>query len=412
MGLYSSIILYIALFLGLYYQIFILITFFENETDKKCLKSISSDSPDLPSVSIIVPCFNEENTVQKTIASLLELNYPKDKLLITVVDDGSTDSTYEKAMTFVNHERVKIFTQKNGGKFSAMNFGIKNSNTDVVACLDADSMVTKDALIKMIPYFNGENIVAVTPAMKVYNPKSILRRIQNTEYNVSILLKKIMSKLDAIHVTPGPFSLFKREIFEKIGYFKAAYNTEDMEIAFRIQSFRYRIANCPNALVYTVTPDTFKKLYKQRIRWAYGFLKNLQDYRHILFNPKYGNIGMLTLPFAALSIAISILIFWNTVYNFAYYIIEHIHKYFIAGFSFRWFSLDLFYLNTSSIALLTFIVFCLGLGVILLSWKMSKEKFANTIDIFYFVTLYGFIAPLWIIKASYNAVLSKQSSWR
>ena len=327
MGLYSSIILYIALFLGLYYQIFILITFFENETDKKCLKSISSDSPDLPSVSIIVPCFNEENTVQKTIASLLELNYPKDKLLITVVDDGSTDSTYEKAMTFVNHERVKIFTQKNGGKFSAMNFGIKNSNTDVVACLDADSMVTKDALIKMIPYFNGENIVAVTPAMKVYNPKSILRRIQNTEYNVSILLKKIMSKLDAIHVTPGPFSLFKREIFEKIGYFKAAYNTEDMEIAFRIQSFRYRIANCPNALVYTVTPDTFKKLYKQRIRWAYGFLKNLQDYRHILFNPKYGNIGMLTLPFAALSIAISILIFWNTVYNFAYYIIEHIDRF-------------------------------------------------------------------------------------
>jgi biofilm PGA synthesis N-glycosyltransferase PgaC len=161
----------------------------------------------------------------------------------------------------------------------------------------------------MIPYFNESMVMAVTPAMKVHHAGNILQKIQSAEYNIGILLKSIMHKLEAIHVTPGPFSLFKKEIFEKIGYFKHAHNTEDMEIAFRLQEHRYRIANCPNAFVYTITPNTFKKLYKQRTRWTYGFLKNVQDYRHMLFNSKYGNMGMLTLPFAISFSAIALIVY-------------------------------------------------------------------------------------------------------
>ena len=412
MAIYSSTIIYISLFIGLYYQVFILLTFFENKSENKKNEMASIKNAELPSVSIIVPCFNEEKTLEKTVLSLLGLNYPKNKLFITIVDDGSKDSTYKKALELTKYPNVKAYTQANGGKFVALNFGIKNSNTEIVGCLDADSTVHPDSLLKMIPLFKGKNVMAVTPAMKVHNPKTILQKIQNTEYNIGIFLKKIMANLDAIHVTPGPFSLFKKEIFEKIGYFKHAHNTEDMEIAFRIQNNHYRIANCANAFVYTITPATFKKLYKQRTRWTYGFLKNAQDYKHMFLNPKYGNIGMLTLPFAIITSVVALLIFGNTIYNFIQYIVEHIEKYITVGFSFHTPSFDPFYLNTNSIVLLTTVMFLCSVALIALAWKMAEGKIRMRLDIVYFIALYGFIAPIWLAKASYNAITSKAVPWR
>ncbi len=412
MTTYSSIVLYTALFFGLYYQVFILITFFEKETGQKPRKISLDELGSLPSVSIIVPCFNEEKTVEKTVLSLLELNYPKEKLFISIVDDGSTDSTYSKALELTKYPNVSAFTQKNGGKFTALNFGIRNATTDIVGCLDADSTVHENALLKMVPYLEEHNVMAVTPAMKVHNPKTLLQKIQNAEYNIGILLKKIMGKLDAIHVTPGPFSLFKKEVFEKIGYFRHAHNTEDMEIAFRIQENRYRIANCPTAYVYTITPPTFKKLYKQRTRWTYGFFRNAHDYKHMFFNRKYGNLGMLTLPFAIISSNIALLIFGNTLYNFASYIVEHIERYIVAGFTFKWLSFDPFFLNTNSIILLTVVMFCCSLFIMALAWKMAEGKIRFSRDILYFIAFYGFIAPLWLIKAAYNVALSKPATWR
>lgn len=412
MPFYSSIILYIALFFGLYYQIFLLLTFFEDETIENDKKIASINDLNLPSVTIMVPCFNEERTLEKTVLSLLELNYPKYKLFITVVDDGSTDSTYKKALELTRFPNVQVYTQKNGGKFTALNFGIKKANTEIVGCLDADSTVHKDSLLKMIPYFNDDKVMAVTPAMKVHNPQNILQKIQNTEYNIGILLKRIMGKLDAIHVTPGPFSLFKKEVFEKIGYFRHAHNTEDMEIAFRLQENRYRIANCPNAFVYTITPNTFKKLYKQRTRWTYGFLKNAQDYKHMFFNPKYGYMGMLTLPFAMIFSTIALVVFGNSIYNFITYVVVHIEKYLVTGFRIRFPSFDLFFLNTNSVFLLTFIMFCLSFAIIVMAWKMTEKNKATYVHIIYFITLYGFIAPLWLAKASYNVLLSRKTSWR
>jgi cellulose synthase/poly-beta-1,6-N-acetylglucosamine synthase-like glycosyltransferase len=412
MSVYSSVVIYISLFLGLYYQIFLLITFFEKSADKHGLGLANVNSPELPTVSIIVPCFNEEKTVEKTVLSLLKLNYPKEKLNIVVIDDGSTDSTYSTAQKLTKFENVKVFTQKNGGKYTALNFGIKNANTDVVGCLDADSTVHEDSLLKMIPYFNIRDVVAVTPAMKACKPKTFFQRMQNTEYNIGIFVKRVMGQLDAIHVTPGPFSLFKKDIFEKIGYFRHAHNTEDMEIAFRIQDHRYRIANCPTAFVYTITPPTFRKLYKQRIRWTYGFLKNAYDYRHMFMRSKYGHMGMLTLPFAVFSVVVVLLIFANTVYHVLSYVVEHIQRYLVAGFEFKMINFDLFYLNTHSIVLLTIAMFCGTLTIMALAWQMTEGKIRIGRDIIYFVAFYGFLAPIWLIKASYNAILSKGPSWR
>lgn len=409
----TSTIIYISLFFGLYYQIFLLITFFENKGDNKDGNIASMKSPFLPNVTIIVPCFNEEKTLEKTVDSLLGLRYPKDKLSIIVVDDGSKDNTYSVAQRLAkNNNRIRAFTQKNGGKFTALNFGIKLANTEIVGCLDADSSVHPDALLRMIPYFKKKKVVAVTPAMKVYNPINALQKMQNVEYNMGIFLKNIMGKLDAIHVTPGPFSIFKKDIFNKIGYFRHAHNTEDMEIAFRIQENRYKIANCPNAFVYTITPNTVKKLYKQRTRWTYGFLKNMKDYKHMILNPKYGNIGMLTLPFAVIATIAALFVASNTLYNFSDYIISHIQKYLVTGINIHIFSFDPFFLNTNSIMLLSITMFSLTFAFIVLAWRLAEGKFRLKIDIFYYVTMYGFIAPLWLAKATYNMLTSRGTPWR
>ena len=408
MDSYSSIVLYTALFFGLYYQIFLLITFFEKEEADHSKEKGAYE----PSVTIIVPCFNEAKTLAKTVSSLLNLNYAKEKLSIIIVDDGSSDNTYSEALKLASLGNIQVLQQKNSGKYVALNRGIELATSEIVGCLDADSSVHPDTLKKMLPYFLQNKVVAVTPAMKVHDPKTLLQKIQNAEYNIGIFLKKIMGKLDAIHVTPGPFSLFKKSIFKEIGYFRHAHNTEDMEIAFRIQHHHYRIANCPQGFVYTISPPTFKKLYKQRVRWTYGFLKNAMDYRHMFFNKKYGNMGTLTLPFAIISLITAFLVIGNSFYNFSSYVVEKIERYSITGIDLNWFSFDPFFFNTSSIAVLTFIMLCSSLSIILLAWNMVEGKTRITRDIIYFVTLYGFIAPIWLAKASWNAVTSKAVSWR
>ena len=121
-----------------------------------------------------------EKTIAKTVKSLLNLDYPKDKLELMVIDDGSTDKTYEKARQFAK-AGVKVFTKKNAGKAAALNFALKKSTGDFFGALDADSFVNSNALKKMIGHFKDPKIMAVTPSLKVYNPKTILQKIQYIE---------------------------------------------------------------------------------------------------------------------------------------------------------------------------------------------------------------------------------------
>ena len=151
--IFFNSILYIFLFLTLYLEVFFLITFFE-ERLKLDTKGTTGKLSYYPSATIIVPCWNEEKTVSKTIESLLALHYPKDKLKIFVVDDGSTDGTWEVVQKFLRNPQVKLFKKENGGKHTAVNYGIKNSTSELVGCLDADSFVDKDALHEIASAFN------------------------------------------------------------------------------------------------------------------------------------------------------------------------------------------------------------------------------------------------------------------
>lgn len=402
--------LYIFVFIGLYFQIFLLLTLLE-----KNLPTDEAGQKKLPTVSITIPCFNEETTVTETILSLLNLDYPKNKLTLLVVDDGSTDNTYNvvKELT-IKYPQIKLIHKENGGKHSALNLGLKENTNELIGCLDADSFVDSQALKRISPYFDNPKVMAVTPAIRIHKPKTILQLIQKAEYNFGILGRHIMAKIDAIHVTPGPFSIFRKEVFENLGGYKHAHNTEDMEIAFRMQENGYKIANCPNAFVYTVAPDTIHKLHTQRVRWISGFLKNCLDYKHIFFKKKYGNMGVFTLPFSFISIFTALYIFGTILYNTGNYIAEKIIKINTIGFSFnmKWLHFDWFFINTESISILAVVVIAISIFLILLGKKMAEGNMKFSRDIFYFILFYSFISPFWLTKAVYNTLTFKTTSWR
>lgn len=406
---------YVLLFLTTYFEVFLLVTYFENRAEFKDTKSKLITRLKYPGVTIIVPAYNEGETLAGTINSLLRMDYPKESLQIFIVDDGSKDNTLEAANRFRSEPQVKIFSKENGGKYTALNLGINNTNSELIGCLDADSFVAPDALKEMIPYLDDAEVMAVTPSVQIHNPNNILRRIQNAEYMSGEFVRKIFSRFNGLYVTPGPFSIYRRIVFEKIGQFMHAYNTEDMEMALRMQSHGMRIENAHTALVYTVAPKTISGLFKQRVRWTSGFLKNcFFKYRQMFFNKRYGNLGLLTMPFAFASTFITIFfggLYFNYLLGSAY---ERYLKYSALGLYFRlrspnfdWFAVNLGFLN-----LIVYMLFLTTIFFVFMGAKMVLKRFGFPRDIVYFIFLYGLLAPFWLAQSLFNLVTAKEARWR
>ncbi|HEY0980185.1 MAG TPA: glycosyltransferase [Candidatus Paceibacterota bacterium] len=410
----TSIATYTITFLAVYVQVFILITFFERRKD---LREQTSDKrlpiTHFPSVTIIMPCWNESKTVHGTVESLLALDYPKEKLFITIIDDGSTDNTWEEMQKYQGHPQISLYHTENGGKHVAVNFGIDKATTDLIGCLDADSFVAPHALTDMVRIFNNRpDVMAVAPTLIVHGPKNILQWAQKVEYNMSVYLKKMQAFMNAIHVTPGPFSVFRREVFERIGKFKKAHGTEDQEIAYRMQENHMKIEHCPTAYVYTVTPDTVKKLYTQRLRWIYGFIQNTIDYRRLILNPKYGNFSLFTVPAGVISITATVYLFAAATYNVIVYIAETVTRWSIVGFTntLPRFEFDWLYINTKALGMVTIVLYSLVLISMIVGSRIAKQKLSW--HIISFMLIYSVIAPFWLMRAVWNSITSSQPKWR
>ncbi len=405
--------LYVCLFIALYFEVFLLISFLEKRPSKK-----NSTLPrHYPVVSMLVPCFNEEKTLAGTIESLLALQYPKEQLEIVVIDDGSKDSTAQIGRAYAEKYpgQVSFLHKENGGKYTALNLGIAQSRGGIIGCLDADSFVAKDALIEAVKRFEDDpTAMAIAPAMKVFEPRKMLELMQNVEYTFGIFYKKMFDNLSAINVLPGPFSLYKREVFEKIGVFRHAHNTEDMEIAFRMQANHLRIVNAHTAFVYTTVPKTVRTLLKQRTRWSQGFLQNARDYNYMFFNRKFGNFGMLVLPFALSAFVAGIYTSLYMVYNFATLGLGRLNDRFATGVPLALPQVphvDWFFLNTGMMTFVIAFVLVMTLVAILIGSRISEVRLSLKAYFAYFA-FFGLLAPLWLIRAAWGAVLARESAWR
>lgn len=404
------------LFSVTYFEVFMLMTYIEERDQMHFDERPRAADAELPTVTIIVPAWNEGKTILGTINSILALDYPADKLDIFFVDDGSTDDTLAVAKEhFGSNTRVKIIHKENGGKHTAMNLGIATSKADLIGCLDADSYVEPNALREMIPYFADPEVVSVTPSVQIWKPDNWLRHIQAIEYMVGAFTRKVLSRINALYVTPGPFSIFRRELFDKIGNFRAAYHTEDMEMALRIQSHKLKIENAHTAIVWTVPPKTLPALYRQRVRWVSGFLKNAYySYRHMFLKSEYGYLGVLSLPFAFVSIFTAM--YFTVAYIKA--VVKSIGEEIIyrqaVGFHFGWpnTSFDPYSYDLTFNRLIVYVLFIGTLLYITFGVRLVRKQYTIARGTISFLFLYGLIAPFWLAKSLYNLITSKETTWR
>ncbi len=404
---------YPFLFVALYIESFILITLLSKPARKARMPKFDMVTP---TVAVIVPCWNEASTLAETCTSLLALDYPKDKLDIILVDDGSTDSTSSIMTQFANHPQIHILRKENGGKHTALNAGIAATSAELIGCLDADSFVEPDSLIEMVSCFEDSTVAAATAAMSVYRPKNILQRMQNAEYTFGITLRHSLSSVNGLYVTPGPFSFYRRSVVNALGGFRYGHQTEDMEMALRIQKAGYKIANAPRARVYTKAPDTLPKLVKQRTRWTSGFLRNIfGEYRDLIGNRNYGALGMIVLPSAIVSIGSSILLFSILLFKISASALAALEI--RAGIPFSYAmaphgAFDWFYLPAHAYLLLAATTLLASITLITIGKRISRTPGMLILDIASYVLLYAFIVPLWLIRATSDVAFGVRRGWR
>src|SRR3989338_5463415 len=411
----QNIILYVLVFLSVYAQVFFLVTFLENRK-KIITRNGKIKLSNYPSVTIAVPCWNEENTVEATVNSLLNLNYPKDKIKIILIDDGSTDNTWDIIKKFIHYPNIKVFHKENGGKYTALNLALEQTETDFFGALDADSIADPESLVRIMSYFQAdESIMAVAPSIVAVNPKNLVQRAQKAEYYmVSVFVKKMLGFLGAIHVTPGPLSIFRKKVFDDLGPYRHAHNTEDMEIAFRMQKNHYRIEQCNDAYVYTNAPNTIKKLYKQRLRWIYGFINNVIDYRKIIFSKKYGNFAFFTIPASIASLLAVSFLFGKIVYGVGSFLFSKIMQFQLTGFHIgsKGIFPDLFFINTQTVLFIPFVSYFLIILAITLGTKMAEGKWSFSFNTVYFLLIFSLVSPFWVMKSIFNTILKRKPAWR
>ncbi len=248
-----------------------------------------------PAVSVVVPAYNEEKVIGHTIASLLMQEY-EGAIEVVVVDDGSSDGTYRAALAAHGaHPQVSVYTKPNGGKASALNFGLTRAKHDVIVCLDADTIFAPDTVAELVQPLHDAKVAAVAGNAKVGNRINLITRWQAVEYVTSQNLdRRAFSLLDCITVVPGAVGAWRRAAVLEAGGFKEDTLAEDQDLTLAILRQGHSVAYADGAVAYTEAPDTVRTLARQRFRWSFGTLQCAWKHRSALFRD--GSLGWIALP--------------------------------------------------------------------------------------------------------------------
>ena len=411
--LYLIDVVYLAfIFITMYFTILFFLLFQRNKGFMQKIPKLTN----YPSVSIIVPSYNEESNIAKTIVNLKKLIYPKNKLEIIVVNDGSTDKTGEIARSF---KGIKVFDKINQGKKSfALNFGIEKAKGDVIACIDADSYPMPDALLKSIPFFNDSIVGAVTTSVFVKEPKKLIEKLQYLEYIMIVWGRKLLEFLDGIYVTPGALSMYRKNVLKEVGGFDEKNVTEDIEIAWKILRHGYIIKMSSPAKVYTNVPSSFKKWWKQRIRWNIGGLQTSYKHLDTIFRSRFKSLGMFVVPFFILSYIVSlcgfavfIYVISNGVYSYSSLLLK---SFFYGSNPIRYSNFADFIILPNVFTIFGFSIFFLSVIWVFVSLKTTGMKikgFDGFAKIIIYLTLYITIFPI-ILISSILKFIRKEYEWR
>lgn len=404
MPLIVDVIYLVTLTFVSYFTFFHLTLWFENRGNFVSKKKLAN----LPSVSILIPAYNEEDAIAKTIENIVKIDYPRNMLEILVIDDGSRDKTYEIAK---KHESklVKVFTKKNGGKANAINFGLKRAKNDFVVVMDADSLPNKDALINCMKYFDEKKVAAVTAHIM---PKrtNLLQKFQHIELMVVNLQRKLQESPNIINCTPGPFSVYRKDILMQVGGFDEKNLVEDVEIAWRLISKGYKIRMAFDAMVDCIYPYSFRMWWKQRTRWGIGGIQTLFKYISHLFKRSSHGVGSYLVPtsiagysFAILGIGLFTYLVGLQLFNFSYYAVKSLS---IGMNPFSTFSIGYLLDFKRIYGMMIFVLFLITLKI---ASNVHKIR-VNPLLVLLYMTIYATLYPFINLNAM-QMYLRKKRGW-
>lgn len=244
-----------------------------------------------PLVSIVVPAYNESVVIANCLRSIARSDYQHYEAIC--VDDGSSDDTYARMQELVEElPRVRAITKPNGGKGSALNAGIAQTQGSVVMLVDADGVFGPDTISGMLRSFDDDRIGAVCGNDRPVN----LNRVQTTFLSLishlgTGLMRRALDELHCLPIVSGNIGAFRREVLDLTGPLDEYTVGEDLELTWRVYVAGYRIAFSPHSLVYAESPSTVRGLWKQRVRWARGLLQTTAMHLRLIGNPRYGTFG-------------------------------------------------------------------------------------------------------------------------
>lgn len=278
---------------------------------------------DVPMVSILVPCYNEEKNIMSTISHLEEIIYPNFEII--AINDGSTDNTV-KILTRLAHKYQNlrlIDCKENCGKANALDIGVIAARSEILVTIDADAYLEPDALNYIVAHFtnkhNGERVGAVTGNPRVRNRSSLLAKIQLCEYSSIVsLTKRTQRILGKVMTVSGVVAAFRKTALMSVHFWDRDVITEDIGVTWKLEKNFWDVRYEPKAKCWMLVPETFKGLWKQRLRWAQGGLEVMGRHADIFRNYKERRFYPIYLE-QLISITWSICWFALTIYEFSMY---------------------------------------------------------------------------------------------
>jgi len=311
--------------------------------DEDFQRLMQSDA--LPPITILVPAYNEQKTIEASVTAILALHYRNYE--VVVVNDGSKDGTletlrhafdlYEVPRTYPEtiptkplralyrsraRTKLVVIDKENGGKADSLNAAINASRFPLVIAVDADTLIEPDALLRLTrPFLLGRRVAAVGGTVRVANgcvvkhgqvtdarvPRRLLPGVQVVEYLRAFLFGRLgWNRLGGNLIISGAFGLFRKDHLLAVGGYDATSIVEDLDLVVRLHRYlrrrkeRYEIPFIPDPVAWTEVPESLAVLARQRGRWQRGLVAAMWQYRGMLFNPRYGRVGLIAVPFYAL----------------------------------------------------------------------------------------------------------------
>ncbi len=318
-----------AIWLGIARVLFLIVLAIQNLRNETRQADPAVAASDLR-VSVIIPAYNEEPVIARSVQRILESSYPN--LEVIVVDDGSNDGTFGVlTRNFRDDPRVELIRIPNVGKANALNVGLARASGDVIVALDADTIFNRDAIMRLVRWFADPLVGAVAGNAKVGNRINMITRWQALEYiGAQNLERRALAALGTLTVVPGAIGAWRRSAIEYVGGFANDTVAEDQDLTIALQRAGYRVVFDSSAIALTEAPATIRGLARQRFRWAYGTLQCLWKHRDLTFNPRYGALGIVALPqvwlfqilLSALAPVADLLLIWQLIWQGMAYL-EH-----------------------------------------------------------------------------------------